>query len=185
MRKVKSSNGSVPLITLERLKCVIEELKAEKGINSDMRSDIVSALEQYEHLLNAPSSKNRSGRPIDISSWLTAGVAKALMEQKHATTVTEACTAAKKSSHYLRGLDPYTVTTKEVNSVKRGYEKLKNSDDGYQFMADGSKFCVYLLSDEYVNDAAVRLQKGMGDKGSGVSPHLMVGIIAILTEPLP
>lgn len=166
-----------------RLRAMIDALSSGAEIDASLRAEIIEALKRHE--VRRANDKLRHARGIGIaySTWFAAAIAKELIDRRGATPVKAAITAAAKSAKYMRGQDPKSITAQDFAAVKKAYEKLNKSADGYISTRGGGKFGIVNISDAWLNDAAARLA-GDANIGSGAPPSSMGGIIVLLTDPI-
>lgn len=167
----------------DRIRAMIEALASGAEIDTAMRTEIIDALKRHEVRRANDELRRKKGRSIEQSTWFAAAIAKELIDHRGARPGV-AFSAAAKSVKWQSGLDPKSVTKQDGAKIKRAYEKLNASEDGYIGLSDGSKFKVCLISDAWLEDAAARLE-GRGNIGSGAaldgSAH---GLIVTLTDPI-
>lgn len=149
----------------DRLRAMIAALADGAKINAAMRTEIIDALKRHEVRRANDKLRSKRGRSI-ASTWEAAAIAKELIDKRGASS-RKAFIAAAKSLRWHSGFDPASVTKKDEANVKKHYEKLNASADGFIELSDGSSFSVS-INDAWLEDAAARL-KGSSNIGSGAA----------------
>lgn len=168
----------------ERLRAMINALASGAEIDADLRKEIIDALKRHEVRWATHNMRRTKGNDIAYGTWFAATIAKELIDHHGATTVKAAVWAAAESLKWQTGLDPKSVTIQEHGKIKKAYEKLNNSADGYIATKSkgGGKFIVAQITPAWIEDAVARLN---GKPGTGATPVDAHGVIAILSSPTP
>lgn len=141
----------------DRLRAMINILASGAELDAAMRKELIDALKRHEVRRENDRLRSMPGAGIAHSTWTAATIAKKLVNH-HGANVKAGCWAAAESIKWLDGLDPKSVTENEYKKIRRAYDKLNASVDGFIETKEG-KFKNVLISDALINYAATRLPR--------------------------
>jgi len=187
----------------DRLRAMIRALASGAEIDAAMRTEIIDALKRHEVRRENDRLRSTRGGGIAHSTLYAATIAKELVDHHGAPEVAVAIRAAEQSVRWQMGLKIRGSTdAADEASIRRAYEKINKSADGYLPMKNG-KFKVINITGAWIDDAVARL-KGKAVTGASAGINLIVdrqgyenvefitsggsvagasGIIVVLTNP--